>query len=75
VLLDVFNRIGDVKALGRCSLVSRRFHDLVPLVDSVFVRVDCVIPDNLPQPSGDSPQRRPLKHIARLLLGGITRPI
>ena len=30
--------------LGSCSLVSRRFHALVLLVDSVFVRVDCVIP-------------------------------
>jgi hypothetical protein len=77
VLLDVFNRIGDVKALGRCALVSRRFHDLVPLVDSVFVRVDCVIADDLPQPSADSPARGrgALAHIARLLLGGITRPI
>lgn len=42
VLLDVLNRIGDVKALGRCALVSRRFHALVPLVNSVFVRIDCV---------------------------------
>jgi hypothetical protein len=91
VLLDVFNRIGDVKALGRCALVSRRFHDLVALVDSVLVRVDCVIPDDLPQPSADSLQRLAaaapavagtpargrgaLAHIARLLLGGITRPI
>uniref|UniRef100_A0A0E0JP78 F-box domain-containing protein n=1 Tax=Oryza punctata TaxID=4537 RepID=A0A0E0JP78_ORYPU len=50
VLLDVFGRIGDVKALGRCALVSRRFHALVPLVDSVFVRVDCVISDD-PAPS------------------------
>jgi hypothetical protein len=25
---DVVNRIGEVKALGRCALVSRRFHDL-----------------------------------------------
>ncbi|KAK3162064.1 hypothetical protein QOZ80_1BG0084860 [Eleusine coracana subsp. coracana] len=103
VLLDVFNRIGDVKALGRCALVSRRFHDLVPLVDSVFVRVDCVIPDDVPQPA--SPQRLAaaalaaaaaapapalapvathapprgrggaLAHIARILLGGISRPI
>jgi hypothetical protein len=77
LLLDVFSRIGDVKALGRCALVSRRFHDLVPLVDSVFVRVDCVIADDLPQPSADSPARGrgALAHIARLLLGGITRPI
>ncbi|KAL6614428.1 hypothetical protein ACP70R_036698 [Stipagrostis hirtigluma subsp. patula] len=103
VLLDVFNRIGDVKALGRCALVSRRFHALVPLVDSVFVRVDCVIPDDLPQAlagaaSPGSPQqqqqqlaaaaaaaaaaagppsrgRGALAHVARLLLGGIARPI
>ncbi|KQK09954.1 F-box protein At4g18380 [Brachypodium distachyon] len=84
VLLDVFNRIGDVKALGRCALVSRRFHELVPLVDSVFVRVDCVIPDEPPSSSASSPQaaaaapgrgRGALAHLARLVLGGIVRPI
>ncbi|KAE8819393.1 F-box protein [Hordeum vulgare] len=82
VLLDVFNRIGDVKALGRCALVSRRFHALVPLVDSVFVRVDCVIPDEPAPSSAGSPQaaapsrgRGALAHIARLVLGGIVRPI
>lgn len=82
VLLDVFNRIGDVKALGRCALVSRRFHELVPLVDSVFVRVDCVIPDEPAPSSAGSPQaaapsrgRGALAHIARLVLGGIVRPI
>ena len=94
VLLDVLNRIYDVKALGRCALVSRRFHALVPLVDSVFVRVDCVIPDD-PPPSASadpgSPQqhhhhqapepapagrgRGALAHFARVLLGGIARPI
>ena len=51
VLLDVLDHIGDVKALGRCALVSRRFHALVPLVDSVLVRVDCVIPDDPPPSS------------------------
>lgn len=40
VLLDVLNRIGDVKALGRCALVSRRFHALVPLVDSTAASPD-----------------------------------
>jgi hypothetical protein len=95
VLLDVLNRIGDVKALGRCALVSRRFHALVPLVDSVFVRVDCVIPDDPPPSSSSSsssssaapgtpPRQAPapaargrgaLAHIARVLLGGIARPI
>ncbi|RLN24385.1 F-box protein [Panicum miliaceum] len=90
VLLDVLNRIGDVKALGRCALVSRRFHALVPLVDSVFVRVDCVIPDDPPHSASagpGSPQqqhhqapaaargRGALAHFARVLLGGIARPI
>ncbi|KAI9089378.1 hypothetical protein K1719_029657 [Acacia pycnantha] len=46
LLLLVFNRIGDVKALGRCCVVSRRFHSLVPQVENVVVRVDCVISDD-----------------------------
>ncbi|GER36754.1 F-box family protein [Striga asiatica] len=51
VILLIFNQIGDVKALGRCCVVSRRFHDLVPQVDNVVVRVDCVAPpDLLPLP-------------------------
>ncbi|CAA7023634.1 unnamed protein product [Microthlaspi erraticum] len=44
VLLLVFNKIGDVKALGRCCVVSKRFHFLV--------RVDCIIsPRTNPPPS------------------------
>ena len=31
LLLLVFNKIGDVKALGRCCVVSRRFHCLYNL--------------------------------------------
>ncbi|PIA41645.1 hypothetical protein AQUCO_02200228v1 [Aquilegia coerulea] len=46
LLLIVFNRIEDVKSLGRCCVVSRRFHSLVPQVDNVVVRVDCVISDD-----------------------------
>ncbi|GMY21021.1 F-box protein At5g46170-like [Fagus crenata] len=38
LLLLVFNKIGDVKALGRCCVVSR--------LDNVVVRVDCVISDD-----------------------------
>ncbi|XP_066342116.1 F-box protein At1g30200-like [Miscanthus floridulus] len=47
---DVLNRIGDIKVLGSCVLVSRRFHVLVLLVNSVFVRVDCIIPTTHPPP-------------------------
>ncbi|GJM89003.1 hypothetical protein PR202_ga05596 [Eleusine coracana subsp. coracana] len=84
LLLVIFNRIGDVKALGRCSLVSRRFHELVPLVDSVLVRVDCVIPDEPPSssspPEPSSPTasvraRGVFSQIARVVLGGIVKPI
>ncbi|GAB2296886.1 hypothetical protein Dimus_030986 [Dionaea muscipula] len=46
ILLLVFNRIGDIKSLGRCSTVSRRFYSLVSQVDNVVIRVDCVISDD-----------------------------
>ncbi|ONM24071.1 F-box protein [Zea mays] len=85
LLLVIFNRIGNVKALGRCSLVSRRFHELVPLVDSVLVRVDCVIPDEPPSSSSSSSTpssptasvraRGVFSQIARIVLGGIVKPI
>ncbi|MQL93377.1 hypothetical protein Taro_026020 [Colocasia esculenta] len=99
VLLLVFNRIGDVKALGRCCAVSRRFHSLVPLVDNVLVRVDCVISDddhhaNTAPGSPSSPSSSSssasssscsagggkargglFSHLARLVLGGIVRPL
>ncbi|CAL4909012.1 unnamed protein product [Urochloa decumbens] len=84
LLLVIFNRIGDVKALGRCSIVSRRFHELVPLVDSVLVRVDCVIPDEPPSSSSPSAPSSPtasvrargvFAQIARIVLGGIVKPI
>ncbi|CAL9195247.1 unnamed protein product [Musa hybrid cultivar] len=79
VLLVVFNRIGDVKALGRCCVVCRRFHDLVPLVDSVLVRVDCVISDD-PSPSpaggaGADRSRGVFSHLARIVIGGIVKPL
>ncbi|KAJ4965595.1 hypothetical protein NE237_017444 [Protea cynaroides] len=35
LLLIVFNKIGDVKALGRCCVITHRFHGLVPQVDNV----------------------------------------
>ncbi|PKA66034.1 F-box protein [Apostasia shenzhenica] len=82
VLLVIFNRIGDVKALGRCCVVSHRFHSLVPLVDNVVVRVDCVISDG-PSPSSSCPSasdeidktRCVFSHLTRLVLGGLVRPL
>lgn len=87
LLLLVFNKIGDVKALGRCCVVSRRFHSLVPLVDNVVVKVDCVISDEdsssssaTGNSSGGSISasdkgKSVLSHFLRLVLGGISKPL
>ncbi|XP_027094028.1 F-box protein At4g18380-like [Coffea arabica] len=85
LLLLVFNKIGDVKALGRCCLVSRRFHTLVPQVENVVVRVDCVISDDDPSSSsssGNSPTSSSSSSAAdksrsflRLFLSSLLKPI
>ncbi|CAB4276477.1 unnamed protein product [Prunus armeniaca] len=81
LLLLVFNKIGDVKALGRCCVVSRRFHSLVPQVENVVVRVDCVISDDESSPSSASSSsssdksRTPFSALFRLVLGGIVKPL
>ncbi|KAK1256499.1 F-box protein [Acorus gramineus] len=51
LLLTVFNRIGDVKSLGRCSAVSRRFHSLAFLSDDLLLRVDPSSDHHSPSPS------------------------
>ncbi|KAE8696473.1 F-box protein [Hibiscus syriacus] len=76
ILLLVFNKIGDVKALGRCCVVSGRFHSLVPQVENVVVRVDCVISDDDSSPSSYDKSRSagPISSIFRFLFGGIVKP-
>ncbi|OIW14025.1 hypothetical protein TanjilG_11370 [Lupinus angustifolius] len=77
LLLLVFNKIGDVKALGRCCVVSRRFHALVPQVDNVIVRVDCVISDDGSTSSNSSSDktRGTFWNLFRLVFGGIVKPL
>lgn len=83
LLLFIFNKIGDVKALGRCSVVSKRFHSLVPEVDNVVVRVDCVISDDdSSSPSSSSgyssrsydKSRHPISALFRLVFSGLLKP-
>ncbi|CAN1141331.1 F-box protein At5g46170 [Linum perenne] len=87
LLILVFNKIGDVKALGRCCVVSRRFHSLVPQVESVVVRVDCVISDDDNSNSSSSDKSRSssasssssssssgFSSIFRTVVGGIAKP-
>ncbi|CAL9104004.1 unnamed protein product [Musa textilis] len=84
VLLVVFNRVGDIKALGRCCIVSRRFHALIRLVDDIVVRVDCVVSDEssmFPDTEADSAAagsdkpRGVFSHLARVVLGGLVKPL
>ncbi|KAF8391036.1 hypothetical protein HHK36_023336 [Tetracentron sinense] len=77
LLLLLFNKIGDVKALGRCSVLSRRFHDLVPQVDNVVVRVDCVISGDEASSSGatSDKSRGIFSNLVRLFVGGIVKPL
>ncbi|KZV58270.1 F-box protein-like [Dorcoceras hygrometricum] len=83
ILLLIFNRVADVKALGRCCVVSRRFRALVPQVDDVIVRVDCVISDDDSFSPGHSSSsvsvldrsRYPIVSIFRLLFSGLVKPL
>ncbi|XP_048141007.1 F-box protein At4g18380-like [Rhodamnia argentea] len=76
LLLLIFNRVADVKALGRCGVVSRRFHHLVPQVDTVLVRVDCVISDDeSASPVLSDKARNPLSTFFRVVLGNIVKPL
>ncbi|KAE8720002.1 F-box protein [Hibiscus syriacus] len=78
LLLLVFNKIGDVKALGRCCVVSHRFHSLVPQIENVVVRVDCVISDDDSSPSSASYDKSCsaglISSLFRFLLEGIVKP-
>ncbi|KAM3739565.1 hypothetical protein ACB098_08G032500 [Castanea mollissima] len=76
ILLSIFNRIGDVKALGRCCVVSCRFHSLVP-------RVDCVISDDDSLSSSPSASaissssdksRNSFSNLFRFIFGRIAKP-
>ncbi|XP_022543742.2 F-box protein At5g46170-like [Brassica napus] len=79
ILLLVFNKISDVKSLGRCCVVSRRFHSLVTQVENVLIRVDCVISDDdnssLSSIKSRSAASGPFSNLFRLVVGGIVKPL
>ncbi|RZC64583.1 hypothetical protein C5167_008271 [Papaver somniferum] len=43
ILLLILNQISDIKTLTHCKTVSKRFNSLVPQVETLLVKVDCVI--------------------------------
>lgn len=82
IFLLIFNRAGDVKALGRCCVVSRRFRSLVPQVDDVIVRVDCVISDDDSSSCGTSSSvsvldksRYLIVSLFKLFFSGLVKPL
>ncbi|CAN8267338.1 unnamed protein product [Cochlearia groenlandica] len=79
ILLLILNRIGDVKDLGRCCVVSRRFHSIVPQVENVVVHVDCVISDDdsssLSSIKSRSAAAGSFSAVFRLVFGGIVKPL
>lgn len=78
ILLVIFNKIGDVKALGRCCLVSKRFQTLVPQVQNVVVTVDSVISndDDVSSVSGTLEESRGLiSSFFNIVVSGIVKPI
>lgn len=74
LVLVIFNKLGDIKALGRCSAVSKRFNGLVPQVEDVVVKVDCVISgEESGSLSGRS--RGFIGLFVKLVIGSIVKPL
>ncbi|CAK9195791.1 unnamed protein product [Sphagnum jensenii] len=79
LVLLIFNKLADIKALGRCCAVSKRFHALAPLVDNVVVKVDCVISGEESglnvRGGGSGGGRGIFSHLFRYVVGTIVKPL
>ncbi|KAJ7549149.1 hypothetical protein O6H91_07G042400 [Diphasiastrum complanatum] len=73
VLLLILNRLADIKALGRCCAVSRRFRELVLQVDNAVVKVDCVI--SREESSKNLKGKGLFRHLMRFVVGRIVKPL
>ncbi|OAY73034.1 F-box protein At4g18380-like [Ananas comosus] len=79
LVLLIFNKLADVRSLGRCLSVSKRFNSLVPLVHDIYVKIDRVIttdggdPDETFNLSSPKP-RNLISHLLKLMLFTILKP-
>eukprot|EP00250_Pteridium_aquilinum_P000917 c11099_g1_i1 orf=665-1753(+) len=73
LLLCIFNRVHDVKALGRCSTVCKRFNAIVPQVEDIVVKVDCVI--SADESNISMRGKGLLTHLCRVLVGSLVKPL
>ncbi|EOA38282.1 hypothetical protein CARUB_v10009775mg [Capsella rubella] len=46
IIVDILNKVGDVRTILRCSSLSKRFNSLVPQSDSLILRLDHSDPDS-----------------------------
>ncbi|XP_058107568.1 F-box protein At4g18380-like [Magnolia sinica] len=78
ILLIILNKLADVRALGRCAVVSKRFNALVPLVHDVFVKIDQVVSvDGDDDENLDYSSQRPrnlFSHLLKLMFFTLLRP-
>ncbi|RWW70896.1 hypothetical protein BHE74_00021401 [Ensete ventricosum] len=78
IVLLIFNKVADVRSLGRCSAVSKRFNSLVYLVNDVYLKIDHVVTidgdcDDPLSPS--SPRhRRVFSNFVKLILSTLLKP-
>jgi hypothetical protein len=70
LVLLILNKLDDVRSLGRCSAVSKRFNVLAPHVHDVCVKIDLDDPMNLTSPK----HRNIVSHFFKLMLFAITKP-
>lgn len=73
LLLCIFNKVHDVKALGRCSAVCKRFNFLVPQVENVVVKVDCVI--SADESNFSLRGKALLTHLCKVLVDSLVKPL
>jgi hypothetical protein len=84
LILIILNKLSDVRSLGRCLAVSRRFNSLVPQVTDLFVRIDRVVTSDGLGCTGDSDEtltltstkpRNLFSHFLKLMLFTILKPL
>ncbi|KAF3330662.1 F-box protein [Carex littledalei] len=62
LLLLILNKLADVRSLGQCAAVSKRFNSLVPLVHDIYIKIDRVVtvdgsdPDETPNTPSPKPR-------------------